>query len=209
MALPVGKLTSTEKTFAFVHYNFGRIITYSLLGMVIGIAGDRARIFGWQQFLSIITGVILLIMLFQKHLLRTGAGSLFSIGRYPFIYQLISRCSRIKGLFGFFVFGMANGLLPCGMVYFALVTALNTESVIQSLVFMFLFGTGTLPAMLILNITSQKLSVESRLWMRKLIPWFISLVAVLLIVRGMNLGLPFLSPYQKASTSAGIVCEPK
>ena len=207
-ALPVGKLTSKGKSIAFLNYNFGRIVTYSMLGIIIGIAGDRARFFGWQQFLSILTGVILLVMLFQKYLIRTRTGSTFSSGRYSLISRLVWNCSRIKGNAGFFLFGTANGLLPCGMVYFALITALNAESVMQSVIFMFIFGTGTLPAMLALNITSHRMGVESRLRMKKLIPWFISLVAIILIVRGMNLGLPFLSPYHKTSSGKAIYCEP-
>ena len=207
-ALPVGKLTSKGKTIAFLNYNLGRVVTYSMLGIIIGLAGDRARFFGWQQFLSILTGVILLIMLFQKYLFRTGTRSAFSSGRYSVISRLVWKCSGIKGNTGFFLFGTANGLLPCGMVYFALITALNAESVMQSVIFMFIFGTGTLPAMLALNITSYRMGVGSRLRMKKLIPWFISLVAILLIVRGMNLGLPFLSPYHKTSSGQAIYCEP-
>jgi sulfite exporter TauE/SafE len=207
-ALPVGNLKARGKSIAFLNYNFGRVVTYSILGMIIGIGGNSARFFGWQQVLSIVTGVTLLIMLFQKYFLRPGTRSIFSSGRYTVISRLVWKCSQIKGNAGFFLFGIANGLLPCGMVYFALITALNAESMMQSVIFMFIFGTGTLPAMLALNITSPRIGVGSRLWMKKLIPWFISFVALLLIVRGMNLGLPFLSPLQNTSSSQAISCDP-
>ncbi|RYY15924.1 MAG: sulfite exporter TauE/SafE family protein [Chitinophagaceae bacterium] len=208
MALPVGKLTFTKKSLAFLTYNVGRIITYTILGLVIGMAGGSARLFGWQQLLSVTTGVILLAMLLQKYLPGGFAGSKLSPVRYSFIYRLISRCSRVKGNTGFLVFGMANGMLPCGMVYFALVTGLNAGSVTASIIFMFVFGTGTLPAMLALNLGSHRVRLESRIWMKKFVPWFICLIAVLLIIRGMNLGVPFLSPYQKAVSGETIFCEP-
>ena len=98
--------------------------------------------------------------------------------------------------------------MPCGMVYFALVTALNAGSVPASVIFMLIFGTGTLPAMLALNLGSHRISMQSRLFMKKFVPWFIFMIAVLLIIRGMNLGLPFLSPYQKTVSGETIFCEP-
>jgi sulfite exporter TauE/SafE len=207
-ALPVGNLKPAGKRFAFLSYNLGRVFTYSLLGMIIGIAGYKAHFFGWQQLLSIFTGVILLVMLIQKHVSRPGPGFGFSSKGTSLIYRLVSRSMHIKGSAGFFIFGMANGLLPCGMVYFALVTALNTDSIIHSVVFMLIFGSGTLPAMFALNITSLRIGAETRLSMKRLIPWFITFVAILLIFRGMNLGIPYLSPYYQAPSSQVLICEP-
>ena len=205
MAMPVKSLSAAGRISAFLHYHFGRAITYSLLGILVGMLGHRARFFGWQQSLSMLTGIVLLVMLIQKYspFAKTKKKS---AGYYNIIYRLISRISHIKGNAGFLLFGAANGLLPCGMVYFALVTAINAPGMMQSILFMFLFGTGTFPAMLALNLTSQSLSFGWKLKVQKFVPWFICLIAVLLIVRGMNLGLPYLSPYHYSSETQAVLC---
>ena len=101
-ALPVNKFTPGGKAIAFLSYNSGRVFTYSLLGMLIGVAGYRAGIFGWQRGLSIFTGVIMLLMLVQKHIAWPGGGSTFSPRQPSFIYKLVLRSMKIEGIPGFF-----------------------------------------------------------------------------------------------------------
>ena len=99
-----------------------------------------------------------------------------------------------KKITGYFLLGAANGLLPCGMVYVAIAAALMTAGYGQSILFMLLFGLGTLPAMLAFGFFGLRIKVSVRSSMKKLMPVFVIGIAVLLILRGMNLGIPFISP---------------
>src|SRR5690606_15349302 len=73
---------------------------------------------------------------------------------------------------GHFVAGLLNGLLPCGMVYMALASALNAENPSGGALFMFLFGLGTLPLLLIFTIAAsygkQKLNLNFNKWLPSL-----------------------------------------
>ena len=94
----------------------------------------------------------------------------------------------------FLLLGMANGLLPCGMVYAALAVTLSLGQVNESMVFMAMFGAGTLPAMFLFSYGFQLLKPTARKMFRNLVPVFTTLTGVMLILRGLNLGIMFISP---------------
>ena len=104
--------------------------------------------------------------------------------------------------------GMANGLLPCGMIYIALAATLSLPKYHQSVSFMAMFGAGTLPAMMLVGYAGQMIKPEWRSNLRKLVPVFISLMGVMLILRGMNLGIPFISPELPKSAGEAVICHP-
>ena len=108
----------------------------------------------------------------------------------------------------FLLLGMANGLLPCGMVYIALATSLSFAQIGESVLFMAMFGAGTLPAMLFIGYAGVMIKPELRSVFRRLTPVFISLMGVLLILRGMNLGIPFISPELPQAPGASVECHP-
>jgi sulfite exporter TauE/SafE len=111
-----------------------------------------------------------------------------------------------KYIFSYLLLGMANGLLPCGMVYVAIATALTTSTVNGSVLFMTMFGLGTLPAMMAIGYFGTSLSLNLRAAMRKAVPYGIALMAVVLILRGMNLGIPFISPVLQSAPGAAVEC---
>ena len=106
----------------------------------------------------------------------------------------------------FLFFGIANGFLPCAMIYIALAGALVTTQVSHSVVFMAMFGLGTLPAMFAVNYFRQFFSLSLRNSFRRAVPVFVFLMAVILILRGMNLGIPFISPVLQSATGAAVDC---
>lgn len=176
-------------------YNLGRVITYSLLGFFVGILSKMIAIGGFQQWLSITVGLLILLGLslsaFRQKLNRWKA--------YP--SRLMKRATKpIKALFrkghisSLFLIGLLNGLLPCGFVYLGLSTALTTGTIANSVYFMAGFGFGTFPAMLTLSLAGGLVSLSWRRRLKRVSPYFIALVGVLLIIRGLNLGIPFLSP---------------
>ena len=100
----------------------------------------------------------------------------------------------IKTLASLYTIGVLNGLLPCGLVYMAIAGSIATGDEIKGALFMAGFGTGTLPAMLLITLVRDYITLGFRENIRKVIPVFVGIMAVLLILRGMDLGIPYISP---------------
>lgn len=118
----------------------------------------------------------------------------------------MGRLLQSQHLHHYLLLGMANGLLPCGMVYLAIAGALSTSSVGESVLFMASFGAGTLPAMLALSLFSVHIKLTLRQQLKKVIPYVVVCMGVLLILRGMNLGIPFISPATARAPQDVISC---
>jgi uncharacterized protein len=209
LALPLHHLSKTKKFFSLLLYQFGRIITYSVIGLLFGLAGRRIYIGGYQQAFSIIMGTIVLIFA-ALYFLRNRTVHLKFLDRfYLFIQQKVVKLLRSPhGIFTFLLLGMANGLLPCGMIYIALATTLSFPEVSQSVLFMAMFGAGTLPAMMLAGYASQMIRPKWRIEIRKLVPVFISIMGIILILRGLDLGIPFISPKLPHATAQAVACHP-
>ena len=93
-----------------------------------------------------------------------------------------------------FLIGLLNGLLPCGLVYMAVAGALATGNIIYSSLFMACFGLGTLPAMLAMSFAGNFITLSSRNTIKKLVPYIVGIMGILLILRGLNLDIPYISP---------------
>lgn len=186
-------------------YNGGRTLTYMVYGAVFGLIGKSFSWFGWQQQISIALGVLimigLLITLFSKQKNNYFLNPVFSKIRNGFSILLGKK--NASSLFGI---GLLNGLLPCGMVYLALAGATASGTSVDGAVFMGLFGLGTIPAMASLSFFGSILKPSVRQYTRKLFPAMMFFMAILLIVRGMNLGIPFLSPELQTATSTPVSC---
>ncbi len=176
-------------------YNSGRIITYGILGLTVGLVGKSISLAGYQQWLSISAGIfILLIMLLpgSKQYLVPRLGFLMRITNG--VKRQLSKLFKRDGLLALFIFGLLNGLLPCGLVYLALAGALAVGSITGSFSYMVLFGLGTVPLLLLLSFLGQFISQQWRHRMYKMVPVFMIFLAVLFILRGLNLGIPYISP---------------
>lgn len=92
------------------------------------------------------------------------------------------------------VLGSINGLLPCGLVYAAGAGSAAAGSLGESVAYMTVFGLGTQPMMLGLSMAGRALPLRWRTGIQGSVPWTLGLVGVLLIVRGLGLGIPYLSP---------------
>lgn len=197
IALSLPRKSDIYRKFVFSRlvYNIGRVLTYTMLGAIMGLFSRIISISGYQQWLSITVGAILLLALgWQK--MRVLFQKMESLPS-----KLIGRAtSRVKALFNnsslgsLFLIGILNGFLPCGFVYMALATALTFGAVENSILFMAGFGMGTIPAMLGISLAGSFISATFRRKLQKLSPYFIAAVGTILILRGLNLGIPFLSP---------------
>ena len=204
LALPVTNLTPVKKTLALLVYNTGRIITYSLLGLLFGIAGRKIYVAGLQQKFSIVLGVIVLLLVIQYYLFRKNNQSVLIRKIYEPVQQWIYKLWTNKA--NYLLLGIANGLLPCAMVYIAIAGALSTSEVGNAVVFMAMFGAGTLPAMMIFTFAGSFLKLSARNNIKKAMPYLFAAMAVLLILRGMNLGIPFISPVMEAGPKDAVSC---
>ena len=191
MALPSGRAKSM--LLGRLLYNLGRISTYSLLGLAMGLLGYGIAATPAQRYLSLLSGLlILLLLLLLPAMERAGGGPLVRMAGWVRL-----RLGRYLGAGGspgsLYMLGVINGLLPCGLVYAALAGALEGGSLLRGVGFMVAFGLGTVPMMLALSLAGHRL-LRFR-WARHSIRLTGVLVAALLILRGLNLGIPYLSPH--------------
>ena len=206
LALPVKHLAVWQQRFAAFMYNAGRILTYSILGLLFGMAGRSIYIAGFQQWLSIISGVVILVFIFQYYFFHQTWQPKWTQEMQLFVQTKMIGILQTKNKNTFLFLGMMNALLPCGMVYVALATAVNFNTLGISTLFMASFGAGTLPLMLMLSLAGTTLSVPFRKKIRKVTPYLMTVMALLLILRGMNLGIPFISPLLARAPGEVIIC---
>lgn len=206
LALPIHSFRIWKKYAALLLYNLGRALTYSTLGLLLGLIGQSFFIGGFQQALSIIAGVLTLLFIVGHYSsLRFKGPKVIT----KFLNSLNSKLGRLfskKTFTSFFGIGLLNGLLPCGLIYMAFVGALATGNYYSGALFMFAFGLGTLPAMLAVALFGQFISLNLRNHIRKGIPVMLGLVGLLLIARGLNLGIPYISPQLNKETKTANCC---
>lgn len=195
LAMPGGSAAGSKRYLNLLMYQSGRILTYVVIGMMAGMLGRGILLAGYQQALSVIMGLIILIAAVGYHAGKKAKRVSFLQGFYLFVNQSIFRLIRkAADPRGAFVFGMANGLLPCGMVYIAAAGSLSFGSVYYSALFMLFFGLGTLPAMLAVGVAGRRLVTGRYRWLSRITPFVMMLMGLLLVIRGLNWGIPYLSP---------------
>lgn len=206
-ALPNFGHSKTRQLFSRLFYNLGRIISYSLLGMLAGLAGIQFKEDGWQAGLSIFSGVLILIMTF----LFSGQAEKFFYSKAAPLLQKLKKGLRTalgsQHTLAPLATGALNGFLPCGFVYLALAAALSGGSVAQSAAYMTLFGLGTVPMMLSISLGAMFTGNRLRKYFHKLSPWVAVVIAVLLISRGIRAGSE-ASCCQAPSASQGSAIQP-
>jgi len=194
LALPTFRQSFFRLLISRLLYNSGRIITYSLLGLLVGLVGEGISFSGFQQRLSIIAGILIIIfaLLSNKTVISKIHLELYGFNRW--IKENLGRFLKKRSVLSSFLVGITNGFLPCGLVYLAVGGALAAGSLLGSFVYMIIFGLGTTFAMLSLGIAGNYLGLRMRTSFNAIIPYVALFLGILLIVRGLNLGIPYLSP---------------
>jgi len=174
-------------------YQLGRIFTYTILGILVGTVGNSITVYLSQEAFSF--GLGLLLVLFTVLHFVGRRLTVFQNFQLKLITPISSLMGKLYGMpfWGLFA-GMLNGLIPCGMVYLALATALSSNSIQNSAMFMALFGLGTTPLMLGVSLGGIYLKKYIRFNSVQLIPWFTLFLGALFIMRSASIGIPFLSP---------------
>ncbi|MES2838261.1 MAG: sulfite exporter TauE/SafE family protein [Bacteroidota bacterium] len=203
LALPVHSKSNAFKIAGISVYNFGRIITYTLLGAIFGLFGESFSFFGFQQQLSITIGVVLLLSILLPLIFKNS----FSISNPINVFiskikSLMGKLFKSQKISSLYLIGLLNGLLPCGFVYLAIAGAMASGSILNGALFMLFFGLGNTPAMFSVAWISQLISLNMRNTIKKAVPVFVVFMAVLFILRGLNLGIPYVSPKFDTAKSA-------
>ncbi len=195
MALPFSNQKSIFKYLAMLLYHVGKISGYAFLGLIVGFFGKQVFVVDAQQRLSIIIGILMVVYVVWVYLvkLNTKFNPLQFI-QVP-VLKALSALFNKKHVFVFLILGYLNGLLPCGMVYLALGSAMSTANPMNASIFMAFFGLGTMPALLIVAMGGQYIGFTWRRKLQAALPFFIFGMGIMLILRGMNLGIPMLSPH--------------
>lgn len=198
LSLPVHHLPPAQKHLNIFLYNFGRACTYAIIGALFGFLGSSFKIFGLQQFLSIFGGVLIIALAVIYHFRPTW----LSTGKWGrgLTSKLAQQLKKDKNHLTFFSIGLLNGFLPCGLVYMALASAFATGAVWSGALLMFFFGLGTLPLMYVFILSSKWINAATRRYLNKIIPIWVIILGVLMILRGANLGIPYLSPTMNEET---------
>lgn len=175
-----------------VLYNIGRVITYSFLGLLIGLIGKQLWLYGLQQGASLASGLLIIMAGFSRLFkIRMKSNKFLSAFLSP-VNRLLSYALRHRA--GHLVVGLLNGFLPCGFVYLALVGAINTSSPLASAQFMLWFGLGTFPLMLLATIGSGFVGPRLRRNINDAMPYLMVCLGFWFVLRGLNLNIPYLSP---------------
>lgn len=206
LSLPVQHYNAGNKYLGIILYNIGRVVTYSLLGLIFGLFGRGIYLTGGLQLFSILSGIVILsyVLLYAFR---------YKINRLPnlnrannLIINVIGKYIKGTSIYTMFFVGILNGLLPCGMVYFALIGAVATGSTTSGVAFMAAYGLGTLPMMFMVTFIGGIIKFSLRSKMKKSMPYFMAVIAILLILRGLNLGIPYISPYFQDNSSKIVHC---
>lgn len=195
--LPVDRENSLRKVGQVSLYHFGRIVSYALIGLLFGLLGESFGLFGLQQQLSVLVGIFMILAIllpYKKFSKINGSG------------PVIKMVSKIKSGLGqnlkkkktstFLSVGFLNGFLPCGLVYMAVFGAVASANALQGSLYMALFGLGTIPLMTAAVYLGNFIGTGVRQKIKKTVPVFVVVIGLLFIIRGMGLGIPYLSPVE-------------
>lgn len=195
MMLPVNHKNPSVKALQILTYHIGRLTSYSILGLLFGLLGKGFYLAGFQQQLSIIVGILMIVIAVVPERVFM---------KYNFSKPVYKAISMVKTSLGnqfkkktpdaLFTIGLLNGFLPCGLVYAALFGALAMNSVSMGVLYMFLYGLGTIPMMSLVVYISNVISVPLRNKFQKIIPIFIVIIGSLFILRGLGLNIAYVSP---------------
>ena len=204
--LPVDRSNSFKKITQVFMYHAGRLLAYGLIGLVFGLVGKSLYLFGLQQQLSIAIGIIMIVAIIIP---------IHVFNRYNFSKPIYKVIGKVKSQLGealkrktadtFLTIGFLNGFLPCGLVYMAVFASLAMQSASIGSLYMVLFGLGTIPLMTTAIYVGKFLNTSIKQRIQKAIPVFVIIIGLLFIIRGLGLGIPYLSPTPIVETVDGII----
>ena len=202
LALPVTGSSNPGFLLGRIAYNLGRVLTYCAMGLVFGLAGKSLLLAGVQRWVSIGLGLLLLAGFCVSQRLALSRPVEALVRR---LKAGMGTLLRRRSLTALCLLGVLNGLLPCGLVYVAGAAAASTSGPLAGVGYMAAFGVGTIPTMLGIGLSGRLMPAWFRLRLARAVPLSVILLASLLILRGLSLGIPYVSPDLSTGTSC---CHP-
>lgn len=194
--LPLRGNTIVERLISGILYNLGRTLMYGIMGAVFGSVGKGLFLLGIQQWVSIIMGTVMILTVITPFIFKK-----FNYFKFDFFTKYLSaaiqKLFKIRSYKGLFFIGMLNSLLPCGLVYVAIIGAIATGNIYYGSLYLILFGLGTLPMMLSISLVGNFITFRVRNRLNRLIPYLVVFIGALFIMRGLCLGIPYISPYEE------------
>lgn len=198
LAIPLNRESIWTKSSGILQYNLGRILTYSVLGGIVGFIGLGINFIGILQSLSIIAGIGIILYAWRKQLFKAAIFRKFNSNVIQkFTSKSMGKILRNDSPFKLFLLGMINGILPCGMVYTALITSIIAGNPLESSFAMLFFGLGTLPGMITIAFFANQIKSKFRSKINVALPYLVTIVGLLIVFRGLNLDIPYISPKVK------------
>lgn len=174
----VASVQKKEKTLKTqLQYNLGRVISYTLIGGIVGAVGSVLSFNGFMKgIVAVIAGILMLILALRMLGIFKGLRKL----RLPIPNKLaVGYAKLIRGRSSFFV-GLLNGLMPCGPLQSMQIYALSTGSFLMGALSMLLFSMGTVPLMFGFGFLSGKLNAR---YTKQLL----TVSAVLIFIMGLSM----------------------
>ncbi len=208
LMLPLDRHDPINRLVQVFLYHAGRLLSYGLIGLFFGWIGQGIVLSGFQQQLSIVLGVlIVLIVVLPDKWLHTFSLTKPLYLMYRKVQIALGRQLKRRGAFSLLFIGITNGFLPCGLVYLALFGAVGMGKWAEGVLYMVLFGLGTIPMMTAASYLGNFLSAQARKNFQRLVPAFVLVIGTLFILRGMGLGIPYVSPVlQLPTVQAEVEC---
>ncbi len=168
-------------------YHLGRITAYAIIGLMMGLLGKSFIFLGVQQYISFVLGFLIVFFVVVQYFTKYDI-----IGKSKLVMLFTNQIKKIQlyiyqnpGLRKTFLFGFANGIMPCGLVYLAVAGAVAQYSVFLGGSYMILFGLGTLPMLFTFTFISAK--IKSLKYSIKPLSVIVTIIAgIVLMHRGLQ-----------------------
>ncbi len=206
LALPLSDRSTGSRVISALLYNSGRIMTYAALGLIFGLLGKGINVWGFQRWVSILLGLIMILAVFSPLLFRSLHIESHIDSLLAGFKRVFARFFSTRSLISILFIGLLNGLLPCGLVYLALAGALVSNTPFEGGLYMLMFGLGTIPALLAVLMIGNVFGIAFRNRVKRIIPVMVVVIGLLFILRGLNLGIPYLSPEMKPRQEVPACC---
>ena len=195
LVIPLNRKSTLTMMSGALSYNLGRVLTYSLLGLLFGLIGKSLVLGGFQRSVSIIIGVLIILSAILPGLVTRYFNIIPIIAKGTnAVKNSLSGLLKQKSILSLLIIGLLNGLLPCGLVYVALAGAVISASMIDGAFYMAAFGLATIPVMFVIPMLGKFISDGFRNKLMKVFPYILIIFGMLFILRGLNLGIPLISP---------------
>ncbi|MGE5498118.1 MAG: sulfite exporter TauE/SafE family protein [Syntrophothermus sp.] len=195
IALPVNAKSILGFYAGRIIYNAGRIFSYILMGLLFAGFGSAASLLGFQKNISVLLGIVVIFLVitprrYINKMIKIPAYGYYNRNLQAWMGKLLKKQSPLT----LFALGMLNGLLPCGLVYVALLGAVTSSELTKGMIYMGLFGLGTLPLMFTASLMGQYINIGLRRKLSRIVPLLALLLGVAFVLRGLDLGIPYVSP---------------